>query len=37
MLQHAQTLVRAQPGATLVVRAAREGEAFTLAAKGATT
>jgi phosphoribosyl 1,2-cyclic phosphodiesterase/ActR/RegA family two-component response regulator len=37
MLQHAQSLVRAQPGATLVVRAAREGEAFTLAAKGATT
>jgi phosphoribosyl 1,2-cyclic phosphodiesterase/CheY-like chemotaxis protein len=36
MLQHAQSLVRAEPGATLVVRAAREGEVFTLAAKGAT-
>jgi phosphoribosyl 1,2-cyclic phosphodiesterase/CheY-like chemotaxis protein len=37
MLQHAQALVKAQPGATLVVRVAREGETFTLAAKGATT
>jgi ribonuclease BN (tRNA processing enzyme) len=37
MLQHAQALVRAEPGATLIVRAAREGEVFSLAAKGATT
>lgn len=37
LLQHARSLVQAEPGATLVVRAAREGEAFTLQAKGATT
>ncbi|HEV7405694.1 MAG TPA: response regulator [Chthoniobacteraceae bacterium] len=37
LLQHAQALVAARPGATLVVRAAREGEAFTFQAKGAST
>lgn len=35
LLEHARALVAAEPGATLIVRAAREGEAFTLEAKGA--